>query len=114
MEIAYTVGHTQSYDQYLTESGDCKKMGKRAAVGEAEGYEGGSVFRTVAEAQYFLSWTKNDRDYSVYELELPTSWEVDVYNLELRANAPPVYRLLNSAVITRKTTDPDPVPDQVA
>jgi hypothetical protein len=89
-----------------------QKDGKREAVNGSEGYEGGSVFRTVADARYFLSWTKNDNEYSVYELELPTNWDADVYNLEPRANFPPQYRLANSAVITRKMTGQ--VPEQVA
>lgn len=80
MELAYTVGHTSSYDQYLIESSKPMKLGKR------DDYPGGWIWHTVEEARAFLE--RNDleelyqdmdrRKFSVYELELPTSWEIDV------------------------------------
>ena len=82
--IAYTIGRTSSYDIAIKEHGGTKKLGRRdvSPTDPNESYEGGWVWRTWKDADNFranlmsIGWIP--KDFSVYELELPTSWDVDV------------------------------------
>jgi len=85
--IAYTIGRTSSYDIAIKEPGGTKKLGRRDVSPDDpnESYEGGWVWRTWKDADNFRAnlmsieipeWIP--RDFSVYKLELPTSWDVDV------------------------------------
>lgn len=101
MEFAYTVGHTQSYDLYLSKASNPLKKGRY------DDYPGGWIWRTVEEARKFLA--RNDleelyqdmdsRKFSVYELELPTSWEVDVTSVPDQNG---IHHLIPDAIILRK------------
>lgn len=82
--IAYTLGHTKSYDQVLIDDPEnCRKIGKTAD------YEGGWVWQTVADARKFL-WSEDflrvdwgddiprpPEKFSVYKILLPNGWELD-------------------------------------
>jgi hypothetical protein len=86
-EFVYTIGRTSSYDEAVADAQDHMKLGKRGPSQEfPEGYDGGWVWKTPAEANTFRvdhlrefepEW--DPTTFSVYKLELPTSWEVDVY-----------------------------------
>lgn len=88
---AYTLGHTESYDQALRE-GPVKKSGKK------DGYEGGWVFKTAEEAEEFNKRTQKGKGYSVYGLILPNSWEEDVSENPAEDG---IHTLLNSAMIVK-------------
>lgn len=79
VHIAYTVGHTSSYDQGLQEEPELKKTGR------SEEYEGGWIWKTSEEARAFLSTelfrkvmpNRNPTEFSVYSLALPNGWDTD-------------------------------------
>jgi hypothetical protein len=85
--IAYTIGRTTAYDQAVIEGG-VKKLGRREinpTDPNEPPYEGGWVWRRWGDAENFRAnlmsieipgWAS--MDFSVYQLELPTSWEDDV------------------------------------
>lgn len=89
---AFTVGHTESYEQCFRTQPKVTKIGPRPA----DGYEGGYVFRTREAAQGFID--ENGHPYSVYGLVLPTGWEVDV---SAEPHADGVHRLLRDAEVVR-------------
>lgn len=60
--MLYTIGHTESYEQYFREDNVPKKLGIDGA------YQGGIVFETVDEAEKYLA-KKNYTGYSVYGLK---------------------------------------------
>lgn len=63
--MIYTVGHKASYDRYLREQGpQCYKRGPRGD------YPGGSVWRTVEEAEHHAP-----EGYAVYGVI--ADWELD-------------------------------------
>ena len=89
---AYTLGLTNSYDMLLVvqdrpmKLGACSKedMIERFGICEPEyesGYPGGWVWQTFEEADSFRKehlkkfFTAKPEDFSVYELELPDTWE---------------------------------------
>ena len=83
--IAYTIGRTSAYEAAIKEPGGAKKLGRREATQEEPAYDGGWVWRTREDADNFrINIMSIERpewaamDFSVYELELPTSWDVDV------------------------------------
>lgn len=91
--VAYTIGSTKSYDQALSEEPRVQKLGAY------EDYEGGWVWKTTTEAHTFIVNTTLPFNASVYELQLPTSWEVDV---SPTCADDGVHRLLHDALIIRK------------
>jgi hypothetical protein len=78
---AFTIGSTKSYDRALAEAAKTGKPVMKLGKGsdpDDPGYEGGWVFQLEAEA--VLEYIGQDRaDYSVYELDLPGSWEDCTY-----------------------------------
>jgi hypothetical protein len=75
---AFTIGRTTSYDKEIAKHSTTK-------LGRDDTYPGGWVWRTAQEAEQFIEnelktlvpdW--KPKDFSVYELELSTGWEVDV------------------------------------
>lgn len=86
IHIAFTIGHTGSYTKALTQPPVTK-------IGRTEDYPGGAAFRTVEEAKAFLhseTWDTIDwgdgkprdaKNFSVYSLTLPGSWEESTYQL---------------------------------
>lgn len=67
--MLYTLGHTESYERYITELGNrCRKSGR------TDTHKGGCVFLTIEEAL-----TKCPDDYSVYGLitDLDNTYEAD-------------------------------------
>lgn len=59
--MLYTIGHTESYNQYLREQGlEFRKLGK------TETYVGGSVYKTFDEAKQAIAFLP---DYSVWILD---------------------------------------------
>jgi hypothetical protein len=97
MTIAYTIGHTVSYERYLKEDPNCMKVGRR------DDYVGGCVWATQEEAQAFLdaghliidSVVRDTSEFSVYGIHLPTGWDTDV-SVETYDG---VRALLNDAVL---------------
>ena len=83
-ERCFTIGHTVGYDKALATEPIVTKIGRR------DGYEGGSVWRTVEEAFALLDRPSGTftidgkpraaKDFSVYEVELPNGWESDTVN----------------------------------
>lgn len=84
MIIAFTIGHTRSYDQGLLENPQLTKLGK------TEDYNGGWVWKNVEEAWSFI-WSqdflkvdwgdgkpRNPENFSVFGLMF-SSWEEDTY-----------------------------------
>jgi len=102
MELAYTVGHTKSYDQYLVESSK-----PPIKLGRSVDYPGGWVWKTVDDARAFLARPDleeiysymDGRKFSVYELELPTGWDIDVTSVPDQNG---VHHLIPDAIILRK------------
>jgi hypothetical protein len=99
-EVAYTVGYTESYDQYLRDDPKPGKLGARS------GYDGGYVWMFPWQAADFLrspifaSTSRKWEHYSVYQIELPTSWAVDVSPRTHHFDG--VHRLLNDAKIVKR------------
>lgn len=101
MKTAYTIGNTINYDKSLNENKDVKKLGKE------EDYPGGWVWKSEYEALRFIykdnikiDNEKRDKyKFSVYEIELPNSWEQDV---SLVPDENGIYLLINDAIITKK------------
>ncbi len=62
--MIFTIGHTESYKQYLSKQEKCMKLGR------TENYRGGSVWQTKEEAEKFCPV-----DYSVYGLK--ADWNKD-------------------------------------
>ena len=99
METAYTIGFTKSYDYNLSEIDDCKKLGKQEISEDyPDGYDGGWVFKSIQEANDFIKKEKLI-GFSVYQLELPTSWDVDVNKIIGDDGA---FNLLNNSLIVKK------------
>jgi hypothetical protein len=82
-KVAYTIGRTTSYEQAIREPGGTKKLGRRPD--DDPPYEGGWVWSTIQQANdfrtglmetLFPNW--KSQEFSVYELDLPNGWEVDV------------------------------------
>lgn len=83
MIIAYTIGHTGSYNKLLTEGPPerCQKMGAH------DDYEGGYIWKTEEEAHNFiysqafldLDWgdglLRPPKNFSVYKVELVNGWQ---------------------------------------
>lgn len=102
---AYTVGYAKSYDEALarpTEENPNTKLGRRTDYG------GGWVWRTPEEAATFLTTDgfarafpgRDPKEFSVYRLELPAGWEIDVSSVPHPGDG--VHRLLNDARIMGK------------
>lgn len=85
MIIAFTIGHTKSYNKALADdSHNCFKTGRR------EDYEGGWIWKTAEEADDFIKSTefmnvdwgdgnpRNPNDFSVFKVILVNGWEKDV------------------------------------
>jgi hypothetical protein len=84
MKTAYTIGHTKNYDLSLAGTEVVYKVGK------SDDYKGGWVWETPEEARTFINSSEflpvdwgdgKSRDpikFSVYQIELPHSWESDV------------------------------------
>ena len=101
--IVYTVGHTSSYNKGLCEEPILTKVGK------TDDYEGGWIWKTPEDAENFLNsdlwntidWGDNKprdaKKFSVYCVELPNSWEEDIYLSDYG-----IYLLLHDARIIRK------------
>jgi len=108
---AYTLGATRSYDQALAEEPTTMKIGFRPDSPEwPGGYEGGWVWPTAEAARAYwdehqgeILDTYTAKSFSVYEIQLPGSWESSV-----SAEPAPdgVHRLLVDARIIRKVTSP--------
>lgn len=90
---AFTIGNRKSYDQALAEDPEVTKLGA------FDDYEGGWVWSTAAAAGTFMEGASLPWEGAVYELELPTGWEVDV---SLGTAPDGVHRLLNDARILRR------------
>jgi hypothetical protein len=83
MIIAFTIGHTKSYDRALAEgpSERCLKMGAH------DNYAGGYIWKTEEEAEAFiysqafldLDWgdglLRPPENFSVYKVELVNGWK---------------------------------------
>jgi len=82
MIIAFTIGHTESYNQALANDPDnCYKLG------ETEDYWGGWIWKTAKEATNFLfsekflavDWgdglPRDPNKFSVYKVYLVNGWE---------------------------------------
>ena len=99
--VAFTVGRTSVYDRDLEENVNSTKVGAR------EDYLGGWVWKNDWEAKLFLdsgmisvvSDLKNPETFSVYELELITSWDEDV---SLLPGVDGIHHLKHDAKIKRK------------
>lgn len=101
MNLAYTIGNFEIYDPLIATKPTFK-------IGRNKDYKGGWVWKTIVDCENFLNskefdnidWGDNEpRDvkmFSIYELELPNSWEEDVC-IEDNINY-----LLNNALILRK------------
>jgi len=94
---AFTLGRETSYDRAITEAkargGQMKKTGLR------DDYSGGWVWVGISDVKAFKQLhPKETSTYAIYELSLPTSWEVDVG----AKGADGVHRLINDAPIVRK------------
>jgi hypothetical protein len=101
-KVAYTIGRTSSYELAIKEPGGTNKLGKR--LSENPPYEGGWVWRTWSEADYFRvnlmsmetpEW--KPEDFSVYELELPSGWDIDVCSDLINQSG--AHHLINDAKI---------------
>jgi hypothetical protein len=83
MIVAFTIGHTRSYDKCLAEvpPEQCLK------VGAHDDYEGGWIWKTASEAHDFifsqafldLDWgddlLRPPENFSVYKVELVNGWD---------------------------------------
>jgi hypothetical protein len=83
MIVAFTIGHTGSYDKLLAEGPPerCQKMGAH------DDYEGGYIWKTAEEAEAFihsqafldLDWgdglLRPPENFSVYKVELVNGWQ---------------------------------------
>jgi hypothetical protein len=81
--VAFTIGHTKSYDQSLAEClpEECMKTGAH------DDYEGGWIWKTAKEAEDFIhsenflkvDWGDNiprpPEKFSVYRVELVNGWD---------------------------------------
>ena len=97
--VAYTIGAEKSYDRALTEDSPVSKLGVRPD--DDPPYGGGWVWRTAEDARAFIASQKVPLWFTpaVYELRLPTGWDVDV-SKDVEEDG--VHRLLNDAIIVRK------------
>jgi hypothetical protein len=83
MIVAFTIGHTKSYDQTLAEylPEECRKLGAQ------DDYEGGWIWKTAAEAEAFIhsedflqvNWGdgkfRSPENFSVYKVELVNGYQ---------------------------------------
>lgn len=106
---AYTIGRTSSYDQSLSEHPEgVTKLGRiEPCLDDPEGYPGGWVWHTKAEANRFRldglrqaepQW--DPETFSVYLLQLQGSWASDVSPDPNPVDG--VHNLLVDATILRK------------
>jgi hypothetical protein len=104
---AFTLGYAENYDQALTAAtpdNPVVKVGRNSL--RNTGYGGGWVWRTSHDAVAVLTSPtfaaafpgRDHREFAVYALELPTSWEVDVSSEPAMDG---VHRLLNDSPIRR-------------
>lgn len=99
--LAYTIGAEKSYDEALadTESPPVK-IGMRPFWEPP--YEGGCLWRTPQEAQAYIEAQGDTLGFkaAVYELVLPTGWNVDASSTVVSDG--PYHLLLHDARIVRK------------
>lgn len=82
MIVAYTIGHTESYNKALSEDPEhCFKLG------ETEDYQGGWIWETAKEAAAFIfsegflavDWgdgkSRDPKNFSVYKVQLYNGWD---------------------------------------
>jgi len=82
MIVAFTIGHTESYNKALAEDPDhCFKLG------ETEDYQGGWIWKTAKEAAAFIfskeflavDWgdglPRDPKKFSVYKVYLVNGWD---------------------------------------
>jgi len=72
MSIIFTIGYREAYQKLFRESREQDKLPVK--LGRGGGYQGGSVWRTSAEAQKYLD-DRYMHDYSVYGVE--ADWDKD-------------------------------------
>jgi hypothetical protein len=96
MNNAFTLGHTESYNESLSKPEPVTKLG-RYQEENGDVYEGGIVFRTKEDAESYLK-EHPELPWSVYGLVLPNGWEQDVRQPLPGEN---FQRLLNNARIVR-------------
>lgn len=107
MIIAYTLGHTRSYNKSLNDEPDnCFKVGAHLPYEEGdEPYEGGWIFKTPEEAKQFL-WSKTfldvnwgddiprpPKDFSIYKVIL----ENDYNDISKEKGSDGVFHLLKTS-----------------
>lgn len=99
--IGFTVGRAANYDAWLRDSP------APAKCGAYEGYDGGWIWRTAAQAQAFLASEPFARafdlppsEFSIYRLELLSGWAFDVSASPHPSDG--VHRLLNDAPIVER------------
>lgn len=91
----------KSYDESLETKRDYIKLGRQPQ--ENPPYEGGCVWLSAIEAQAYI--LENEKyTWAVYEIELPTSWDIDVS--PVRLNDESFNRLINDSVILKKVWQP--------
>lgn len=94
--MIYTIGHTKSYDEYLSTSDNPRKLGRCEYHIDCDGpYLGGIVWPDPNGARSFIEYN-NLADFSVYQLE--GSWDQDVYLPENEES----YRLTSTQKILKK------------
>lgn len=101
IKTAYTIGNTINYNFSLLLGEEVIKTGR------TEDYCGGWVWRNKEDAQAFIDADKiiidgqkrNNKSFSVYELELPNNYDSDV-SKEVDENG--VHMLLVDAIIWRQ------------
>lgn len=104
MIIAYTIGHTESYNKALAENPDeCFKLG------ETEDYQGGWIWKKAKDAAEFLfskeflavDWgdgkPRDPKNFSVYKVQLSNGW-ADVTPVPGQDN---IYHLLVDSKFTK-------------
>lgn len=107
-KTVYTIGRISAYEQAL-QNRPVYKLGKRPD--DNPPYDGGWVWVSVTKAQEFidiyletcfqdLNWKA--KDFGVYELELPTNFEIDVG--QLIHSESQAHLLVNDALIINKIT----------
>lgn len=67
--MIYTIGNTKNYNTYLKEIPNLKKKGRD------RDYQGGSVFKTLEDAENYLDDLELNNEYSVYGVE--ADWDKD-------------------------------------
>ena len=105
-KVAYTIGHTTSYDGGLL-VGEQTKLGKDSK----RDYPGGWVWKSAEEATQFIEkkfalvWPeRKPKDFSVYLLQLPNGWAIDVSKEPRVVDG--VHNLINDATIVSKVGTP--------